>query len=133
MTLKQRQKMLERFSTIILLFPSFLSSSPSLQIDVNGRTLLSLFLSLSPPLLIPGIMVIARRNDRAVRSLVARNRRPSAMVRQPANVEGSTNLTIPRDHPAKHRFSRGSLLSLSSFASRPSIFLFYFLFLSFEF
>lgn len=64
----------------------------------------SLSLSLSPPLLIPGIMVIARRNDRAVRSLVARNRRPSAMVRQPANVQGSTNLTIPRDHPAKHRF-----------------------------
>lgn len=122
MTLKQRQKMLERFSTIIF-FPSFLPSSPSLQIDVNGRTLLSLSLSLSPPLLIPGIMVIARRNDRAVRSLVARNRRPSAMVRQPANVQGSTNLTIPRDHPAKHRFPLADCAILfSPFASRPSIF-----------
>lgn len=120
---KQRQKCWRASRRSTTLLPSFLPSSPSLQIDVNGRTPLSL--SLSPPLSIPGIMVIARRNERVVR-----NRRPSVMARQPANVESSTNLAIPRDHPAKHRSSR-SLLSLFPFLDHRS-FLFYFSFLSFE-
>lgn len=105
---------------------SFLPSFPPLPLyklmSMAGRFSLSFFPFLLP-LLIPEIMVIARRNDRAVRSLVARNRRPSAMVRQPANVQGSTNLTIPRDHPAKHRFPLADCAILfSPFASRPSIF-----------
>lgn len=114
-------KMLESFSTFHHP-PFFLPSSPSLQIDVNGRTPLSL--SLSPPLSIPGIMVIARRNERVVR-----NRRPSVMARQPANVESSTNLAIPRDHPANHR---SPLDPFSPFSHFSTIDLFFFTFLFFR-
>lgn len=114
-------KMLESFSTFHHP-PSFLPSPPSLQIDVNGRTPLSL--SLSPPLSIPGIMVIARRNERVVR-----NRRPSVMARQPANVESSTNLAIPRDHPANHR---SPLDPFSPFSHFSTIDLFFFTFLFFR-
>lgn len=112
-----------RSTTLLLPF------SPPLQIDVNGRSLLSL----SPPPSIPGIMVIARRNDRAVRSLVAWNRRPSAMVRHPANVESSTNLTIPRDHPAKHRFPLTNRDHFSSVCVSTIHLSFYFYFLNIEF